>query len=103
MIFSVNDGEYPNLTYHRRPGGLIICRGAASARTGCGMRLPETYTNWSVLFPVSRLEEAPRLVELATTLLDLYSVTKEAPSTATAPTSQVGQGALPNAATRTTD
>jgi hypothetical protein len=78
QIFSVNDGDYPNLTYRSGPGDTIVCRGAASARAGCGMKLSHGTAKWSVLFPVGRVEEAPEFADQALTLLDHYLVEEEA-------------------------
>lgn len=80
QIFSVNDGDYPNMTYHSGPGDTIVCRAATSARAGCGMKLSHGSARWSVLFPTSKVEEAPKLARQALALLDEYIVEKEASS-----------------------
>ena len=72
-MFSINDGEYPNLQYEPGPQGTIVCRPASSAQTGCGMKVSHGSTEWTVLFPLSQLEEAPALTEQALEILDHYA------------------------------
>ena len=78
-IFSVNDSDYPGLTYRSGTGETIVCRGAVSARAGCGTKLTHGSARWSVLFPVSKVEEAAELTEQALAVLDRYLVENEAP------------------------
>ena len=78
-IFSVNDSDYPGLTYRSGTGEPIVCRGAVSARAGCGTKLTHGSARWSVLFPVSKVEEAAELTEQALAVLDRYLVENEAP------------------------
>ena len=79
-IFSINDGDYPGLTYRSGDGETIVCRGADSARAGCGTKLSHGAASWSVLFPISKVDEASQLTQQARNLLDRYSSDTEVPS-----------------------
>ncbi|NTZ42639.1 hypothetical protein G7A66_05975 [Altererythrobacter sp. SALINAS58] len=83
-MFSINDGEYPNLQYQSGPEGTIVCRPASSAQTGCGMKVSHGSAEWTVLFPLSQLEEAPALTEQALEILDHYA-DRQQPSAGRAP------------------
>lgn len=55
VIFSLNDGTAPNLEHIESGGHKIVCRRAAAPKGGCGFRMIDHGTEWSVLFPRERL------------------------------------------------
>ena len=72
VIFSLNDGAAPNLAYLERNGQKIVCRRASAPKGGCGFTLHHQGTQWSVLFPIDRLESIDEVRSNATAQLDSY-------------------------------
>src|SRR5690606_1008939 len=59
VLFSVNDGEYPNLVYRRAAAGTpVVCRvSAAPPSRKCGAPVEFKGSTWTVLFPEPRVAE----------------------------------------------
>lgn len=74
QIFSINDRDYPRIDYSERADQIkVICRIGMMAQSGCGTLFEHAGTRWSLLFPLSRRDQADRLVEQAQDLLDRYA------------------------------
>lgn len=74
LLFGVNDGEYPRLSYWRtRAGARVVCREAVAApRGGCGTAVETGGATWTVLFPQGRMGEADAMRRRAKALLERY-------------------------------
>lgn len=73
QIFSINDGPYPNLSYHERSGRVVVCRTGMAARTGCGIRFEHRGVSWALLFPLGKLDDAGVLLKEASDILDSFT------------------------------
>jgi hypothetical protein len=75
VLFSVNDGDYPNLVYRRSPTGTpVVCRiSAAAPSRKCGAPVEFKGSTWAVLFPGPRVAEADIFRRRAESVLQNYS------------------------------
>ena len=73
-IFSINDRQQPDLTYHRAGHTLVLCRRASSPAAGCGTWIEYGGAVWSVLFPAALSNEAEGFVREAKAALRGYDV-----------------------------
>jgi hypothetical protein len=75
VLFSVNDGEYPNLVYRRAAAGTpVVCRvSAAPPSRKCGAPVEFKGSTWAVLFPEPRVAEAEIFRRRAESVLEGYS------------------------------
>jgi hypothetical protein len=76
VLFSVNDGEYPNLVYRRAAAGTpVVCRvSAAPPSRKCGAPVEFKGSTWAVLFPEPRVAEAEIFRRRAESVLEGYSL-----------------------------
>lgn len=72
QVFSVNDGDYPEIDYFAGREGPVVCRRAAAPRGGCGMRIRHGDADWSVLFPRGGLAAAGDIAREAQAALEAY-------------------------------
>lgn len=79
-IFSINDRDYPGLDYTKRSDGQdVICRKGMASQSGCGTLFQHAGTDWTLLFPPAKRDEADELVAQAVQLLDRYGKSFRAP------------------------
>lgn len=71
-IFSINDGEAPDVRYGRKGRYLVLCRRSTSADGACGTWIDHGGAYWSVLFPEGRRSEAETFAREAALLLRKY-------------------------------
>lgn len=76
VLFSVNDGDYPDLVYSRAAAGTpVVCRvSAAPPSRKCGAPVEFKGSTWAVLFPEPRVAEAELFRRRAETVLQGYSM-----------------------------
>lgn len=74
ILFSINDGDYPNITYGRtRQGALVVCRMAISAPAGgCASGIEFEGSFWTIMFPRQRVSEADAFRHRAESLLQSF-------------------------------
>lgn len=72
VIFSLNDGTAPNIDYAESEGLRIVCTRAPAPGGGCGFKLSDHRTEWTVLFPQIHLPAAGRIQEDAASQLQAY-------------------------------
>ena len=75
LLFSVSDGDYPNLVYRRTPDGApVVCRVAAAPPSRkCGSPIEFEGSTWAVLFPEPRVGEAEAFWRRAEAVLENFS------------------------------
>lgn len=75
VLFSVNDGDYPDLVYRRTAEGApVVCRITAAAPSRkCGSPLRFKGSIWAVLFPGPRVAEAEAFRRRAEAVLERFS------------------------------
>lgn len=74
QIFSITDRDYPRIAYSERANGEIVaCRIGMVAQSGCGTIFEYAGVEWTLLFPIGRLDEVEGLVRKATHLLGQHS------------------------------
>jgi hypothetical protein len=72
VIFSLNDGTAPNIDYAESGGIKIVCIRASAPGGGCGFKLSDQGTEWTVLFPHMLLASAANIQEEAALQLQTY-------------------------------
>lgn len=72
-LFSINEENPSAVEYRRGPGGTIGCRKATPPKGGCGLRVEHRGVEWTLLFPIARVDEAEAFHRDAVALLDQYS------------------------------
>ena len=73
-IFSINDRQQPDLSYHRVGHSLVLCRRASSPAAGCGTWIEYGGAVWSVLFPAALSNQADGFAREARAALRGYDV-----------------------------
>ena len=72
-IFSVSEGPLGSKSYATTPAGVVACR-TNIASVDCGMSLTIAGDQWSVLFPVTRKDEAESIAQRAAAFISRHVV-----------------------------
>ncbi|HVL29976.1 MAG TPA: hypothetical protein VM326_04575 [Sphingomicrobium sp.] len=72
VIFSLNDGTAPNIDYAESGDIKIVCVRASAPGGGCGFKLSDQGTEWTVFFPQMLLSSAGKIQEEAVLQLQTY-------------------------------
>jgi len=72
QIFAINDRDYPRLEYSDQGDCHVVCRSGMASQTGCGTKFEHAGSEWALLFPITKRDQADRLVKQAINFLDRY-------------------------------
>lgn len=72
VLFSLNDGQAPQIERHSSRDLKVVCRRAVNPRGGCGVRISHEGADWTVLFPRAHFERAQAVRDQALEDLEAY-------------------------------